>query len=308
MIDVRILAEPTTDDFSIQLAHAVAAEAAGFSGWFRSEHLIMGEQEVAGTDAMMVLAGLATQTSKLRLGTLMSPATFRLPGQLAVQVAQLDRMSGGRMELGLGTGWFEPEHRAFGIDFGENARARFDRLEEQLQIVTDLWKTVPGERYSHSGRFYELASAPAAPTSQIPHVPLILGGQGPVRTPRLAARFANEFNALRQPPAELVKVFARVRAACEKVGRDPASLVYSTAVVVCCGENRAQIEQRIERSGQPRKKLAAAGAAGTPEQVVEQLAHYIDAGASRLYLRLFDLPDLDHVALLGDQVRARVGH
>jgi len=211
------------------------------------------------------------------------------------------------MELGLGAGWFEPEHRAFGIDFGESPRARFDRLEEQLEIIIDLWTTAPGERYSHSGEFYELSSAPAVPTSQIPHVPLIVGGQGPVRTPQLAATFADEFNALRQPPVDLVNVFGRVRAACEHVGRDPDSLVYSTAVVVCCGEGLAEIQQRTARSGQSPEKLATAGAAGTPEEVIEQLKRYIDAGAHRLYLRLFDLADLDHVALLGEQVAPAIG-
>lgn len=304
MIDVRILAEPTADDFSVQLAHALAAEAAGFSGWFRSEHLVMGDQALAGTDALLVVAGLATQTSRLRLGTLMSPATFRLPGQPAVQVAQLDKMSHGRVELGLGAGWHEPEHRAFGIEFGASTGERFDRLEEQLQILTDLWRTTPGEHYSHSGGFYDLESAPAVPTAQKPHVPLIVGGQGRVRTPKLAATYASEFNALRQAPDDLVHVLERVRRACEAIGREPESLVYSTAIVVCCGQNRQDIDRRVEQSGQSPEKLRVSGAVGTPEEVLEQVGRYVDAGAGRVYLRLFDLADLDHVALLGEQVRA----
>lgn len=304
MIDVRILAEPKADEFSVQLTHALAAEAAGFSGWFRSEHLVMGDQALAGTDALLVLAGLATQTSRLRLGTLMSPATFRLPGQLAVQVAQLDKMSQGRVELGLGAGWYEPEHRALGLDFGASTGERFDRLEEQLQILTDLWRTAPGEHYSRSGGFYDLESAPAVPTSQQPHVPLIVGGQGRVRTPKLAATYASEFNALRQAPDDLVHVFERVRRACEAIGREPESLVYSTAIVVCCGQNRQDIDRRVERSGQSPEKLRVSGAIGTPEEVLEQVGRYVDGGAGRVYLRLFDLADLDHVALLGEQVRA----
>lgn len=290
------------DDFAVQSAHALASELAGFSGWFRSEHLLMGDQVVAGTDAFLVLAGLAAQTSVLRLGTLMSPATFRQPSLLAVQIAQLDAMSDGRVELGLGAGWYEPEHRAFGIDFGDSLGQRFDLLEEQLDVLTGLWTTPIGERFSHSGRFYELDSAPAVPTTQDPHVPLILGGQGPIRTPRLAATYASEFNALRQTPENVGEVFARVRHACETIGRDPDDLVYSAAIVVCCGEDPATVHQRIERSGQAPDKLATTGAVGTPEQVIDRLNRYLHAGADRIYVRLFDLADLDHVALLGETV------
>lgn len=174
--------------------------------------------------------------------------------------------------------------------------------------MTGLWTTSSGEHYSHTGRFYQLESTPAIPTSQHPHVPLIIGGQGSVRTPRLAAAYADEFNALRQPPAALVEVFGRVRAACEKVGRDADSLKYSTAVVVCCAETPAEIDRRLALSGQSREKLATSGAAGTPEQVVEQLQRYVDAGADRLYLRLFDLADLEHVSLLGEQVAPALRH
>ena len=302
VVDVRVLAEPASDGFSTQLAHARAAEVAGFSGWFRSEHLLMGDQRLPGTDALLVLAAVATATSSLRLGTLMSPVTFREPGQLAVQVAQLDAMSDGRIELGLGAGWHEAEHRAFGVDFGRGFGERFDRLEEQLEVLTGLWTTQVGETYSHAGRRYKLDGAPAVRTVQDPHVPVIIGGQGRTRTPRLAATYANEFNALRQTPDVLVEVFDRIRCACEAIGRDPDDLLYSTAVVVCCGEDSAAVDRRVERSGQDRNKLAESGAVGSVDEVIEKLHGYVDAGADRIYLRLFDLEDLDQLALLGEQV------
>ena len=301
-MSVRILAEPKEDDFARQLDHAVRAERAGFEGWFRSEHYVMGEQAIAGTDALLTLAGIARETARLRLGTLVSPATFRLPGVLAVQVAQLDHMSGGRIELGLGAGWHGPEHRALGLDFGSSMAERFERLEEQLEVVRRLWVAQPGERVAFAGSHYRLVDVPAIPTVQRPHVPLIIGGQGRVKTPRPAAAHASEFNALRQPPEDLPAVYGRVREACEAIGRDPATMMYSAAVVVCCGTDRAEVDRRIAAAGQRPEKLTVSGAFGSPDEVAASLLRYLAAGADRLYVRLFDLSDLDHLDLVAEEV------
>src|SRR5579859_6391804 len=173
---------------------AVATEELGFDAFFRSDHYLkMGD--VSGlpgpTDAWITLAGLARETTRIRLGTLMTAATFRLPGVLAIQVAQVDQMSGGRIELGLGAGWYEAEHAAYGIPF---PAARFGRLEEQLAIVTGLWRTAPGETFDFDGRYYQLKGSPALPKPAQERLPVVVGGMGPKRTPELAARFADEFN------------------------------------------------------------------------------------------------------------------
>src|SRR5687768_5555912 len=185
-----------------QLTFAQAAERLGFDGFFRSDHYLHmgdGDPYPGPTDAWTTLAGLARETSRIRLGTLVSSATFRHPGILAIQVAQVDAMSGGRVELGLGAGWYEQEHKAYAIPFPPTAAARMDRLEEQLQVVTGLWSTPETERFNFAGKHYTLTDSPALPKPvQRPHPPVIVGGGGPRRTPRLAAQYANEFNA---PPS-----------------------------------------------------------------------------------------------------------
>lgn len=298
MVGVRVLAEPKADPYDIQAAHARTAEHLGFDGWFRSEHLII--DDAPGSDALIVLAGIARETTRIRLGTMMVPATFRLPGPLAIQAALLDHMSNGRFELGIGAGWLEREHTALGIDFGGGFRDRFDRLEEQLDALTTLWRAPTPVTYR--GRHYELVEAPAIATAQRPNPPIIIGGYGPTRTPALAARFANEFNALRQTPSALVEVFRRVSSACEKSGRDPADLCLSAAVVVCGGDTSADVRRRIEASSQDPQKLAVTGATGTSDEVLTSLRQYVNAGAQRIYLRLFDLNDLDHLAWLATKV------
>src|SRR3954463_856556 len=175
------------------LAVALTAEEEGFDAFFRSDHYLRmgpGGGEPGPTDAWITLAGLARETSRIRLGTLVSSATFRLPGPLAVTVAQVDAMSGGRVELGLGTGWFEAEHMAYGIPFSMLGE-RFERLEEQLGGITGLWRGPPGERFSFAGRHYQLEDSPALPKPvQQPHPPVIVGGGGAKRTPRLPPRSA----------------------------------------------------------------------------------------------------------------------
>ena len=286
-------------------------EAGGFDALFRSDHyLTMGGSGLPGpTDAWLTLAGLARETSRLRLGTLVSSATHRWPGILAVIVAQVDAMSGGRVELGLGTGWYEEEHMAYGIPFPP-LRERFERLEEQLAIVTGLWATPVGEKYSFSGEHYQLVDSPALPKPvQQPHPPVIVGGRGARRSPRLAATFADEFNVPFEPLDATAAQFSRARAACEDRGRDPASLTLSAAQVVCCGADDAEVGHRAGTIGEDGGEMLAnvlKGVTGTPDQVVERLLAFRAAGAGTVYLGMPDLADLDHIRLLSESVLPRL--
>ncbi|MGN6780826.1 MAG: LLM class F420-dependent oxidoreductase [Marmoricola sp.] len=305
-MELRVFTEPqqgaTYDDL---LAVARRAEALGYGAFFRSDHYLhmSGEGLPGPTDAWTSLAGLARDTSTIRLGTLMTSATFRFPGVLAVQVAQVDAMSGGRVELGLGAGWFEAEHRAYGIPFPDTGE-RFDRFEEQLEILTGMWAAETGERFSFSGTHYRLEDSPALPKPvQRPRPPVIIGGLGKRRTPRLAARFADEFNLPFVSTDVTAAQFARVRAACEEVGRDPDSLVWSNALVLCCGRDEEEVARRAAAIGRDVDDLRRDGLAGTPEEVVATLQAYAAVGTQRMYLQVLDLHDLDHLDLVAEQVR-----
>jgi F420-dependent oxidoreductase-like protein len=307
---LRIFTEPQQGaTYDTQLAMALAAERLGFDAFFRSDHYIAfggGDGLPGPTDSWVTLAGLARETRRIRLGTLVSSATFRLPGPLAIAVAQVDSMSGGRIELGLGTGWNEQEHKAYGIAFPQLGE-RFERLEEQLEIVTGLWRTPAGERFSFSGRHYRLADSPALPKPErAAGPPIIVGGTGPKRTPRLAARFADEFNVSFRPLAEAVQLFAAARAACEVIGRDPATLGLSAAVTTICGRNDNEVTRRAAAAGQQVDSLKDRGACGSPGEVVERLGQWAAAGAGAVYLQLLDLADLDQVELLGAEVLAQL--
>ena len=302
---VRIFTEPQQGaTYEQQLAVARTAEELGFDAFFRSDHYLRmgdGDPGPGPTDAWITLAGLARDTTTIRLGTLVNSATFRLPGPLAISVAQVDAMSGGRVELGLGAGWFEAEHRAYGIPFPDLGE-RFDRLEEQLAIVTGLWSTPVGETFSFVGEHYPVHESPALPKPVQDPVPVIVGGGGPRRTPALAARFATEYN-LAFPAADGFGVAVeRVHAACEAIDRDPASLRKSVALVVCCGETEADVERRAARIGRAPDELRANGAAGTPAEVVDKIRSYEAAGAQTVYLQVLDLDDLEHLHLLGGAV------
>ena len=305
-MELRIFTEPQQGASYEQLLRmAKAAEEAGFAAFFRSDHFLRmgpGDGLPGPTDSWVTLAGLAAQTSRIRLGTLVSSATFRFPGMLAVQAAQVDVMSGGRVELGLGTGWFEEEHRAYGVPFPPLGE-RFDRLEEQLAIITGMWTTPVGERFSFSGRHYTLADCPALPKpSQQPRPPVIVGGLGARRTPRLAARFADEFNLSFVPLYATELQFQRVRQACERAGRDPASLRMSVGQTVCCGRNEAELAKRAANIDREPGELRESAVAGTPEEVVTRLRAFGDLGAERFYLQILDVDDLDHLALLAEEV------
>ncbi|HEY0516966.1 MAG TPA: LLM class F420-dependent oxidoreductase, partial [Solirubrobacteraceae bacterium] len=284
-MELRIFVEPQEGaSYEQQLAMARAAERHGFGAFFRSDHVLRirpGSGEPGPSDSWVTLGALARETEKIRLGTMVTSATFRLPGLLAIAVAQVDEMSAGRVEFGLGTGWYEAEHRAYGIPFPPFGE-RFDRLEEQLEILTGMWSTPPGKRYEHTGRHYTLEPGPALPKpAQRPHPPVIVGGLGTRRTPALAARFAAEYNV---PFADVETTRARfegVRQACSAAGRDPQELVYSHAVTVCCGENEAELARRAQRVGRDLEDLRRSGAAGTPAEVAARLREYGEAGAGR---------------------------
>jgi F420-dependent oxidoreductase-like protein len=275
------------------------AEELGFDAFFRSDHyLAMGDGSglPGPTDAWATLAALAVQTSSIRLGTLVTSATFRLPGPLAITVAQIDGMSGGRVELGLGSGWFEDEHTAYGIPFPAVGE-RFDRLEEQLAIVTGLWRTPLGERFSHDGEHYRLQDSPALPKPvQQPHPPVIIGGHGTRRTPELAARFGAEFNVPFGSLEDTIAQWERVRAACTAQDRDPASIVLSAAQTVACGRDDAEVDRRVAAIGS-RPPLC-----GTPAEVVDRIGEFGAAGGSRIFLQILDLSDLDHLDLIAGEV------
>ena len=302
---VRIFVEPQQGaSYERLLTVAQVAETCGFDAFFRSDHyLTMGGDGLPGpTDAWVTLAALARETSQIRLGTLVSSSTFRWPGVLAVTVAQVDAMSGGRIELGLGTGWYEGEHTAYGIHFPALGE-RFERLEEQLSIITGLWDTPTGGTYSFRGKHYELVDSPALPKPvQRPHPPVIIGGGGATRTPRLAATFADEFNLAFRSVADTDAQFARVRVACEQIGRDPATLGLSAAQVVCCGNDEAELARRAQAIGREVAELRTNGAAGTPDEVVARCRALGAAGADTVYLQVLDLGDLDHIRLLGESV------
>ncbi|WP_347351657.1 TIGR03560 family F420-dependent LLM class oxidoreductase [Intrasporangium sp.] len=302
---LRIFTEPqqgaTYDDL---LAVARTTERLGFDAFFRSDHYLhMGGDGGPGpTDAWVTLAGLARDTSTIRLGTLVTAATFRLPGPLAVAVAGVDQMSGGRVELGLGAGWFEQEHLAYGIPFPPVGE-RFDRLEEQLEVITGMWATPRGACYSHAGAHYPVADCPAlAKPVQAGGVPIIIGGGGRHRTPALAARYAAEFNAAFVSRDDTARLFAGARAACTRAGRSPDSLLLSAAQVVCLGRDEAVVRRRAAAIGREADELRANGLAGTPDEVVDRIASFAAAGADRMYLQVLDLADLEHLVDIAETV------
>jgi F420-dependent oxidoreductase-like protein len=307
---LRIFTEPQQGaDYETLRNVAVAAEDLGFDAFFRSDHYLK-IGDVSGlpgpTDAWATLAALAVETSRVRLGTLMTAATFRLPGPLAITVAQVDRMSGGRVEFGLGAGWYEAEHAAYGIPFPPLGE-RFDMLEEQLAIITGLWGTPEGETFSFDGAHYRVSDSPALPKpTQRPRPPVLLGGSGARRTPRLAARFADEFNAPFQSVQDSATGFARIREACEAAGRYPASMTYSVAQTVCCGKDEAEFRRRAAAIGLEPAQAREHGLGGTPGEVAAKIAEFAEIGAERVYLQVLDLSDLDHLSLIASDVAPQV--
>lgn len=305
-MDLRIFTEPQQGaSYDDLLAVAQATEELGFDAFFRSDHFLkMGS--VSGrpgpTDAWTTLAGLARDTSRIRLGTLVTSATFRFPGPLAITVAGVDQMSGGRVELGLGAGWYEAEHLAYGVPFPPLGE-RFERLEEQLEIITGLWATPDGGTFDFDGRHYQVVDSPGLLKPVQQPLPIIVGGSGPARTPALAARFAAEFNVPFRSLAFYVEQRARVEDACRAIGRDPASLVFSAGLVLCAGRTEAEFERRASATGREPGELRENGAAGLVDEVVATLRRWsTDAGIRRAYLQVLDLQDLAHLQLVAEEI------
>jgi F420-dependent oxidoreductase-like protein len=302
-MQLRIFTEPQQGASYQQLLRvAQAGERLGFDAFFRSDHYLrMGDGDglPGPSDAWITLAGLARETSRIRLGTLVSPATFRLPGPLAITVAGVDEMSGGRVELGIGAGWFDAEHRAYGIDFPETGE-RFDRFAEQVAIIDGLWRTPAGKRFSFAGKHYRLEDSPALPKPvQSPRPPIIMGGGGRRRSAALAAGHADEYNVAFSSIAETEAIFDRVRAAAAEAGRE---LRYSAAQVLCVATSESALASRAAAIGREVAELRENGLAGSPAELVDKIGRYAEAGASRMYLQLLDLEDLDQLEVIAAEV------
>jgi len=309
-MQLRIFTEPQQGaSYETLLRVAKTAEDLDFDAFFRSDHYLkMGD--VSGlpgpTDSWVTLAGLARETSRIRLGTLVSASTFRYPGPLAIIVAQVDHMSGGRVELGIGTGWYEEEHAAYGIPFPPLAE-RFARYEEQLEVITGLWDVPDGGTFSFSGTYFTVADSPALPKPlQRPRPPVIIGGGGPRRTPRLAAKFADEYNFPFGTVEDTAAAFGRVREACGAAGRHETSMIYSAAQTVCCGRSEAELDRRARAIGRKPDELRDSALVGTPDEVTEKIGKFAEIGAEHIYLQVLDLHDLDHLELIAAEVLPRV--
>lgn len=294
------------------LALAKVCERAGLEGLFRSDHYgsVFGRLERGSLDAWATLAALAVVTRRIRLGTLVSPATFRHPSQLAKTVATIDHVSGGRVELGLGAGWNEPEHSAYGFPFPETGE-RVQILAEQLEIVVRQWTE---EAFDFEGTHYRLRDCRALPKPlQRPRPPIILGGAAGPRSLGLAARFADEYNVLYLTAEECRDRRRRLDEACEKAGRDPATLRLSLMTPCIAGSGRAEVLARARRvlrafgdeTGDPEALLherADTWLAGTPVEIAERLHELEAAGIERVYLQHLAHDDLEMVALVGTEV------
>ena len=307
---LRIFTEPQQGaSYKDLLAVAQHAEKLGFDGFFRSDHYVKMGDQTSGlpgpSDAWITLAGIARETSTIRLGTLVNSSTFRYPGVLAISIANVDDMSNGRVELGLGAGWFNDEHTSYGIPFPALGE-RFDRLEEQLAIVTGLWKTPIDQTFSFAGKHFQLTNSPALPKPVQSPVPIIIGGGGPKRTPALAARYASEFNLPFSSQDAFVQQCDRVKAACNEIGRDPNSLAYSTALIVCVGKNDADIKRRAAFLGREVDELKLNGVCGTPAEAIEKLQSWKAVGAERAYLQVLDLTDFDQLDLIASEIMPTV--
>ncbi|HEY1702185.1 MAG TPA: LLM class F420-dependent oxidoreductase [Trebonia sp.] len=307
---LRIFTEPQQGaSYATLRSVAKATEDLGFDAFFRSDHFLkMGS--VSGlpgpTDSWATLAALAVETKRIRLGTLVTSATFRHPGPLAVTVAQVDEMSGGRVELGLGAGWFDGEHQAYGIPF-PTLSERFDRFEEQLAVITGLWETPEGSTFSYDGQYYQVTDSPALPKPvQRPRPPVIIGGSGKRRTPALAATYADEFNSAWTPPSGAAEQFARVQAAASAAGRDPSSIALSSAQVLCLGKDDAELARRAAGIGREVAELRENGLAGSPAEIVDKIGQFAEAGVSSVYLQVLDLSDLAHLEQVASDVLPQV--
>jgi len=309
-MQLRIFTEPQQGaDYATLLSVTRAAEELGFDAFFRSDHYLgidANDVTYQPTDSWTTLAGLARETARIRLGTLVSSATFRYPGPLAISVAQVDEMSGGRVEFGLGAGWYDAEHAAYGIPFPPLAE-RFARYEEQLEVITGLWDVPDGGTFSFSGTYFTVAASPALPKPlQRPRPPVIIGGGGRRRTPRLAAKFADEYNFPFGTLGDTAAAFSRVREACAAAGRHETSMIYSAAQTMCCGRSEAELGRRAKAIGRKPDELRDSALVGTPDEVAGKIGKFAEIGAEHIYLQVLDLYDLDHLELIAAEVLPRV--
>lgn len=310
-MDFRAFVEPQQGaTYADQLAVARAAEDLGFDAFFRSDHYLAmsGDGGPGPTDSWVTLGAIAVETSRIRLGTLVTSATFRYPGPLAIAVAQLDEMSSGRVEFGLGSGWFEAEHQAYGIPF-PSVRERFDRLSEQLAVITGLWTTPAGETFDYAGKHYTIVGSPGLPKPvQSPHPPIVIGGTGAKRTPALAAEFAAEFNAPFATIDVVRQQFQRVADAAVAAGRAADSIVYSSAFVLCAGRDDAEVSRRAAVIGREVDEMRSnSPLVGTPAEIVDKLGPWGELGVQRVYAQLLDMSDLAHLELLASEVMPQLG-
>ncbi len=298
--------------YAEQLAVAQRSEAAGFGTFFRSDHYqsFPGREDLPTTDAWTVLAGIARETSTIRLGALVSPITYRLPGPFAKIVTTVDEMSGGRVDVALGTGWNELEHRRMGIPFPEVSE-RADRLEEALTILHGLWEEPDG--WSHAGRHWQVVDAVFRPKPlQRPHPPIIVGGGGSARGLRIAARFADEFNITDTHRPVIAERYAALDRACEAIGRDPGSIARSAMIAVLVGRDAAELAARragllaafvtAEEGEAWLARRESQWITGTPDQARAQIDELAAIGVERLVLQNFLPRDLAMIDLLGSEV------
>jgi F420-dependent oxidoreductase-like protein len=318
-MDVCLMIEGQEDvTWEQWLALADAAEEHGFHTLYRSDHYRSFDRPAEwGThDAWTTLAALAMRTRRIRLGTMVSPVTFRHPSVVAKSVITVDHASGGRVDLGMGAGWFEGEHRAFGFPFPPTAD-RFEILEESVEIVHRLWSR-DEPTVSFRGKHFRLEAVTCLPRSvQRPHPPLILGGDARPRSAALAARWADEYNVHGRAPEQIGDARARLDAACIAIERDPGTLRRSLMITTVVGEDRRAVEARVARMfarwGDDRDPVAyvAAGDAtdlvGTPEEVLERLATYAAEGIRKVLFQYFLHDDLDGLALIGREVIPAAG-
>jgi len=305
-MQLRIFLEPQQGaSYDDQLAVAQTAEQLGFDALFRSDHLMRigpGDPTPGPTESWVTLGALARETTRIRLGTMVTSATFRHPGLLAIAVAQIDAMSGGRVELGFGVGWYQTEHDAYGIPFADLGE-RFDRFAEQVEIVDGLWRTPLGSTYDFRGAHYTLTNSPALPKPvQSPRPPIVFGGEGRKRSATLAARFGDEYNAPFRTPEQAREIFAGVRAALEQAGRPTDSMIYSAALTVCAGRDEAEVAKRAAAIGRGIDDLRHIGLAGTSGEIVDRIGQFADLGVTRIYLQVMDMADLDHLAFIASEI------
>ena len=303
-MDFRIFVEPQQGTTYERLSSlAVHAEQLGFNGFFTSDHYLkMGDSDglPGPTDAWTTLAGLTRDTKNLRLGTLVTPITFRHLGSFAISVSQIDQMSNGRVELGLGAGWYEQEHKAQGLPFPE-INKRFDILEESLEVLSNIWTMQTGKLFNYEGKTVQFENSMGLPKpKQENGPPIIMGGIGKKRTPALVAKYASEYNTPFVSPADFLSLVNVVKSSCEKMDRNPDDLIYSCAQVFCCGETEEIFKRRASAIGREVDELRLNGLAGTPEEVSKRIEEFTDKGCERFYLQILDDQDLDHLNLAAE--------